>query len=238
MGGEHANDMAVRPATIGSSPRGRGTLGAVRRRRRGLRVIPAWAGNTASKWWCLTGGAGHPRVGGEHACASVLRLISDGSSPRGRGTQHKSGLRFTGQRVIPAWAGNTPSAAARPGLRPGHPRVGGEHMDTSRVIRTTHGSSPRGRGTRGAGAQRFPRGRVIPAWAGNTRTHGARRHRCAGHPRVGGEHTAGGVPYRDEIGSSPRGRGTHGLRTPWPGQLRVIPAWAGNTGSRRCPWYA
>ena len=46
VGGEHDKDLPPSVTLTGSSPRGRGTLQCPARRQGGMRVIPAWAGNT------------------------------------------------------------------------------------------------------------------------------------------------------------------------------------------------
>ena len=46
VGGEHDFFRPRFAAPIGSSPRGRGTLGTARGRASDPRFIPAWAGNT------------------------------------------------------------------------------------------------------------------------------------------------------------------------------------------------
>ena len=91
------------------------------------------------------------------------------------------------------------------------------------------GSSPRARGTRARASRSAPRGRFIPACAGNTGRERASHGSAPVHPRVRGEHQDSLVSLPSLAGSSPRARGT-------PGQPRVaavagrfIPACAGNT---------
>ena len=117
-------------------------------------------------------------------------------------------------RVIPAWAGNTSEVAPRVAARTGHPRVGGEHIDSVFARRQ--------------------RERVIPAWAGNTAPGSSPSSRPSGHPRVGGEHYSGTDINDSDAGSSPRGRGTLCTVHLNKAEARVIPAWAGNTP--RCPF--
>ena len=190
MGGEHHSVSNRYASRFGSSPRGRGTH---RRRRHGgagdrvipawagntlptsqyrippTRVIPAWAGNTCGGSLITSGRTGHPRVGGEHVAAPAVAMAAAGSSPRGRGTQHQDWERWIGNRVIPAWAGNTTDPNGRNISRAGHPRVGGEHIMRRIRAVASDGSSPRGRGTRWRCWTPLGQTRVIPAWAGNTR---------------------------------------------------------------------
>ncbi len=236
VGGEHEPGSAFLAGRIGSSPRGRGTRQSNAAGRLRGRVIPAWAGNTAqtpARSGCRTG---HPRVGGEHEPARSKHARTAGSSPRGRGTHRCCHGCDAGVRVIPAWAGNTdPPFAAAPRLS-GHPRVGGEHRGHSTPTPARPGSSPRGRGTQGLRHMDRTVRRVIPAWAGNTRPPGRGRASWPGHPRVGGEHMLPAGRGWQPIGSSPRGRGTQRDRARPPVDRRVIPAWAGNTISRRGWW--
>ena len=151
----------------------------------------------------------HPRVRGERLYPETPITVAGGSSPRSRGTAICSGGRNTGQRLIPAFAGNGASVRA-----------------------LSLGSSPRSRGT--ALQPRFAAGfgRFIPAFAGN----GTRQRRDgwtrAVHPRVRGERDDVLLVQRRRRGSSPRSRGTgprNGRpRRPW----RFIPAFAGNGHSR------
>ena len=72
-------------------------------------------------------------------------------------------------------------------------------------------------------------GRIIPAYAGNTRFRHINRACQSDHPRVCGEHSRRVKNIPSALGSSPRMRGT--LCREWrvafePG---IIPAYAGNT---------
>ena len=70
----------------GSSPRMRGTQANCRHRHPRLRFIPAYAGNTAPLPIFRRMSTVHPRVCGEHAAESKKKSLTDGSSPRMRGT--------------------------------------------------------------------------------------------------------------------------------------------------------
>ena len=202
----------MNPWMSGSSPRGRGKpLDAVDESL-DERLIPAWAGKTATTMGESLDDAAHPRVGGENFDMAVKGVTPFGSSPRGRGKHQISRSMSTEVRLIPAWAGKTDNrleGAAHPGA---HPRVGGEN-DASQVTQTTGpGSSPRGRGkllgSRGGLLLR----RLIPAWAGKTCRMRWPRARQGAHPRVGGENCVIWGTTNDQVGSSPRGRGKRGVR--------------------------
>ena len=84
------------------------------------------------------------------------------------------------------------------------------HTGQLRVVSSgSHGSSPRGRGTRRVRVDHPAPHRFIPAWAGNTGRATKRTAGASVHPRVGGEHA----------------RLYHSTGQ----KYRFIPAWAGNT---------
>ena len=126
--GEHVRVEDTWCFRTGSSPRMRGTRHCRPLRRRGTRIIPAYAGNTStcSTPTCLT--RDHPRVCGEHRVFIFGEIIKLGSSPRMRGTPRTARRNRRQAGIIPAYAGNTQPAKG----------------DVLRHI----GSSPRMRGTR------------------------------------------------------------------------------------------
>ena len=216
-----------------------------------LRIIPAWAGNTADADGAPLGQSDHPRVGGEHSiyqgiyiyrCGSSPRArgtllgpaqpmvyVSPGSSPRGRGTRFAPRPHAPQYRIIPAWAGNTRGIVGVAAVITDHPRVGGEHSVRGLLNDIKDGSSPRGRGTHAGRDFGRHRQRIIPAWAGNTSQVSALPRDQTDHPRVGGEHVHVVPGSVDSDGSSPRGRGTPGGAGVAHPYRRIIPAWAGNT---------
>ena len=70
----------------GSSPRMRGTQLVERERRLILGLIPTYAGNTSSKFFCTSASWAHPHVCGEHLSKEGAGTAGPGSSPRMRGT--------------------------------------------------------------------------------------------------------------------------------------------------------
>ena len=232
VGGEHSVSLMMFRKVNGSSPRGRGTRMHTVWRKISERFIPAWAGNTSAMTLSNRATTVHPRVGGEHLCASGCLSSGSGSSPRGRGTLVTAVVRTDPCRFIPAWAGNTGPARGSQQEAAVHPRVGGEHCCNPASRTDRIGSSPRGRGTRvrisGLGMAR----RFIPAWAGNTLAVRVLARQGTVHPRVGGEHVVLNIACRQRYGSSPRGRGTRDMEGRLTGRRRFIPAWAGNTEPR------
>ena len=230
-GGERSTIDSTFFRSIGSSPRGRGTprllvheqvehrfiparAGNAAGRRRSCRrrpVHPARAGNAARACAHRSSSTVHPRAGGERRGHREGRLMSDGSSPRGRGTRAQRHPERPRARFIPARAGNATSPIASCAVTSVHPRAGGERMAGRSFGRSSHGSSPRGRGTQ----------EVV-----------SRDHRGASvHPRAGGERilaVAGGKAF---VGSSPRGRGTRREAPRRVERGRFIPARAGNAAA-------
>ncbi len=221
----------VRPtAHGGSSPRTRGTRGFLLANAFCNRFIPAYAGNTVS----LTGFSGgfsvHPRVRGEHNLTGYTLCAHSGSSPRTRGTRPDRLTQRRGRRFIPAYAGNTDIPPPGPWNTPVHPRVRGEHFPPVLDVTTICGSSPRTRGTHGAGKGEGIAIRFIPAYAGNTLRADRPAIDTSVHPRVRGEHVPVSAQATHLDGSSPRTRGTHAGCACFPALERFIPAYAGNTG--------
>ena len=105
--GEHSPISGSKAATMGSSPRVRGTL----RWRRGgwIRpgIIPACAGNTTWISSLRSMARDHPRACGEHKSVCTPPTSCSGSSPRVRGTLEAGTYVFEADGIIPACAGNT-----------------------------------------------------------------------------------------------------------------------------------
>ena len=143
------------------------------------------------------------------------------------------------RRLIPAWAGKTGPPRRPRGRHPAHPRVGGENLSESHTAGLVHGSSPRGRGKPTGTRTMSAWVRLIPAWAGKTLVELIVHFARGAHPRVGGENLLRESKHRNDLGSSPRGRGKR--KEPWYATPAdgLIPAWAGKTcigyGSR--PWF-
>ena len=84
--GEHFWTSSIDVPKVGSSPRVRGTQVRGYRLDDFVGIIPACAGNTASKRPHRRRKRDHPRVCGEHAASCFCPRRSLGSSPRVRGT--------------------------------------------------------------------------------------------------------------------------------------------------------
>ena len=172
-------------------------------------IIPAYAGNTRSRWDSSSLGWDHPRVCGEHVSCSATTEPVVGSSPRMRGTPdvHEFAARVGG--IIPAYAGNTGLCCFQLASIGDHPRVCGEHTRIEFYCGLGVGSSPRMRGTPFRITEIDGQVGIIPAYAGNTPCLMYSLIPYRDHPRVCGEHKFGGALFSSHIGSSPRMRGTH-----------------------------
>ena len=105
--GEHGGCCDGLLAQWGSSPRMRGTLKMYTIEDMNVGIIPAYAGNTASRA-CSSGMArDHPRVCGEHQLYTSSQFAHKGSSPRMRGTPISFCVCVITPGIIPAYAGNT-----------------------------------------------------------------------------------------------------------------------------------
>ena len=227
--GEHWPPPPPVPGPPGSSPH---TRGAPRRslRRPGRRgIIPAYAGSTTAKCPGRTRTADHPRIRGEHSNLSYGGMKLVGSSPHTRGARTCKPGRGGAGRIIPAYAGSTPSTSGQIGGDADHPRIRGEHFQTFMADIAERGSSPH---TRGAPILHTPLSktwRIIPAYAGSTTMAALVVAAVMDHPRIRGEHVDPITIGIGQWGSSPHTRGARPdgrrrARTP-----RIIPAYAGST---------
>ena len=148
--GEHFIKYGIVPSSEGSSPHTRGARRRLAGRRRLLGIIPAYAGSTTKTFSPPRAARDHPRIRGEHWQHRRRPEGRRGSSPHTRGARMGGvGGRF---------------------LAVDHPRIRGEHVYQVLAVPGDAGSSPHTRGApAGAGDDR-PRCRIIPAYAGSTRT--------------------------------------------------------------------
>ena len=150
-----------------------------------------------------------PAPAGELGRRGAGARLSDGSSPRLRGTLVLPMALKRRHRFIPAPAGNSPARSCRHAWASVHPRACGELQVVGVQPVLAAGSSPRLRGTRRGAAPRLPPGTV--------------------HPRACGELDSVRAFAAEGCGSSPRLRGTPNnsdYLTCW---YRFIPAPAGNS---------
>ena len=105
--GEHAADRQYLDSYEGSSPHTRGARPAACPGPCRRRIIPAYAGSTASAQIIRYHSRDHPRIRGEHETAARARPRRVGSSPHTRGAPGCSGCWRGCGGIIPAYAGST-----------------------------------------------------------------------------------------------------------------------------------
>ena len=179
--------MACSCATVGSSPRVRGTLAAPVDEQVEVRIIPAGAGNASDGPPMPCPAPDHPRGCGERSSCAHAAHESSGSSPRVRGTRRGIVADHREYRIIPAGAGNAWGRRRWRPRWPDHPRGCGERCAPTKATRTWFGSSPRVRGTPFPRCRRGCGIRIIPAGAGNASCETNSTPWPADHPRGCGE---------------------------------------------------
>ena len=172
-----------------------------------LRIIPAYAGSTAGGFPRSSAIQDHPRIRGEHRRRHRLRRHCGGSSPHTRGALVTFRPLFNRERIIPAYAGSTPSPPRRRPYRRDHPRIRGEHRRRPTPSCRTRGSSPHTRGARHFEVIVDPIQRIIPAYAGSTSCAPKPTAKSRDHPRIRGEHFQTFMADIADRGSSPHTRG-------------------------------
>ncbi len=154
--------------------------------------------------------------------------MTDGSSPRVRGTVGRNNSNIITARLIPAGAGNSQPAETRAAFRAAHPRGCGERVPVALMRRPRAGSSPRVWGTDAPRRLPAPPGRLIPAGVGNGRCSSGSGARNTAHPRGCGERLSQRDCAAAFAGSSPRVWGTGFAANCARFHIRLIPAGVGN----------
>ena len=193
------------------------------------RIIPAHAGQTSPAPMWRTLPTDHPRACGANPFEWVPNLKGSGSSPRMRGKRYGEANGTVTMRIIPAHAGQTMAPASSTIPRPDHPRACGANDVNTFVDDQARGSSPRMRGKPYISALPVRVMRIIPAHAGQTSSHPARRKKNEDHPRACGANIGQEFGEQQQAGSSPRMRGKLGDVALLADPRRIIPAHAGQT---------
>ena len=230
--GEHLAKSLTEKLGGGSSPHTRGALDCRPEGRVLMGIIPAYAGSTPPAPKSRNTGRDHPRIRGEHVDGWEGAGWARGSSPHTRGARGESGQDDSHGRIIPAYAGSTSDRSATAGSGGDHPRIRGEHTDPLPETAPYDGSSPHTRGALRRRTRRcWPR-RIIPAYAGSTSRSWTGTPTSWDHPRIRGEHSRRIRARREAKGSSPHTRGAPDDKDMGKARERIIPAYAGSTGSR------
>ena len=213
----------------GSSPHTRGAPGREEPGSAERRIIPAYAGSTASPHRTPRSSEDHPRIRGEHRALNPGGVFSAGSSPHTRGALRTAARRVAASWIIPAYAGSTGGCWPESSKSRDHPRIRGEHTYANMEQESILGSSPHTRGARGLCRLGGELPGIIPAYAGSTGSRRSAPPRWWDHPRIRGEH--GGVPRPRGApdGSSPHTRGALAASLAVESTEGIIPAYAGST---------
>ena len=105
--GEHYTVRDPRAPISGSSPHTRGAQAVLDETCKASRIIPAYAGSTASPVSTRVTARDHPRIRGEHLANAASITNPYGSSPHTRGARAFLGEGDMSGRIIPAYAGST-----------------------------------------------------------------------------------------------------------------------------------
>ena len=146
--GENSGCCAYPLMMVGSPPRIRGKHPANPAIHDGTGITPAYTGKTHARGTACKSYRDHPRVYGENAKASSIKIVFKGSPPRIRGKRLYCPLISSVDRITPAYTGKTCSRSCLAVGHRDHPRVYGENYAQKRLITVDRGSPPRIRGKR------------------------------------------------------------------------------------------
>ena len=169
--GEYWNDDSLLRECQGSSPLSRGIPGCLFHDSGIVGIIPALAGNTPSSTPSTTGAEDHPRSRGEYVSWWHGSVRWSGSSPLSRGILYRLFREAGTPGIIPALAGNTFTITHKGHETSDHPRSRGEYTTVPHLLPVGAGSSPLSRGILTHRHRRGQQVGIIPALAGNTRSH-------------------------------------------------------------------
>ena len=132
---------------MGSPPHTRGTQQVLPVKLQGLRITPAYAGNTNKRLTPSAKHRDHPRIRGEHVYSLIIQSSLLGSPPHTRGTLRRHNHWRSPERITPAYAGNTLKFSDFQKFFQDHPRIRGEHQAALWRRMPGMGSPPHTRGT-------------------------------------------------------------------------------------------
>ena len=189
MRGEHHSGLQSATGKPGSSPHARGALRKCYPSIRTDGIIPACAGSTRCSTSSCPACWDHPRMRGEHSPGRPTSTARSGSSPHARGALFVTSWARFKTGIIPACAGSTPCRRPCAKRRADHPRMRGEHIDTTGPDTFVKGSSPHARGARTFKRYQVKVAGIIPACAGSTIGTTSCTAGRRDHPRMRGEHS-------------------------------------------------
>ena len=205
--GANANVEPASYDVTGSSPHMRGKPLRSPMRLMQFRIIPAHAGQTRQVCGAREETVDHPRTCGANQTMRLLNWKKSGSSPHMRGKLADRVLLRGLDRIIPAHAGQTVVPSSPLNLATDHPRTCGANISVFGTSSSNAGSSPHMRGKRPCRRALEIVGRIIPAHAGQTRTHTHWWCPIQDHPRTCGANYLWRSEWQLYPGSSPHMRG-------------------------------
>ena len=222
----------------GLSPRVRGNLAAAHQDPAQCGSIPACTGEPPAKMSSSASLRVYPRVYGGTTWFELVRIRSEGLSPRVRGNRCRRPADGRRHRSIPACTGEPGTASATTGSDRVYPRVYGGTCAAGSGDCVCPGLSPRVRGNQAQHRDVGDRDRSIPACTGEPDGLPVAVAAPAVYPRVYGGTPNQGMRPRCALGLSPRVRGNRRhAQEPHTG-LWSIPACTGEpcTTSRSSTW--
>ena len=169
----------------------------------------------------------HPRLRGGSLGIVTERYAARGPSPPARGKRTASVEDFLGKGSIPACAGEATAATSTSSWSGVHPRLRGGSLSPMLKAEHERGPSPPARGKHHRPLRRDPRGRSIPACAGEAASLCVMALKIWVHPRLRGGSPS--LTSRAAVipGPSPPARGKPASRSPDLFSTGSIPACAG-----------
>ena len=206
--GAHTTSFSALVASLGSSPRVRGSRKFPPFLLNCRGIIPAGAGLTATLTHSRYPRRDHPRGCGAHSCLKRAYGIFAGSSPRVRGSRLQRLEALLRNGIIPAGAGLTKDDGIRFSAIRDHPRGCGAHYTGEILQGSNSGSSPQVRGSQTIVKRVSVQLGIIPAGAGLTDLPNKEDIKQRDHPRGCGAHKITIDDVYVVWGSSPRVRGS------------------------------
>ena len=201
------SSAAILFAIYGLSPRARGNHTAAYLYGKGIRSIPACAGEPWRRMITLRSSKVYPRVRGGTAELGDPYLYLQGLSPRARGNRGRMEGAQGCIRSIPACAGEPGDDKAAKKLLTVYPRVRGGTLRLSVRWFPIPGLSPRARGNLITHQWSHKPNRSIPACAGEPSISIRQCNNIQVYPRVRGGTRDKSPRSRCRYGLSPRARG-------------------------------
>ena len=196
-------------------------------------ITPAGAGKTGFFFFAFALLEDHPRRCGENFNRFQCFKFHIGSPPQVRGKQVRQAHSGWRNRITPAGAGKTASIAVLIASRTDHPRRCGENNAAMVMKPGAPGSPPQVRGKPVFRSREPNPSGITPAGAGKTRISSSRSGASEDHPRRCGENHHPPVGHHRRGGSPPQVRGKQYMNDSKKALLRITPAGAGKTKTKR-----